>query len=91
MLSEVTGVNKLAKEQSIIFALNLTLIYRENGTGKTGYGRILKAPGFSYDQNNTILSNIFEAINPRDLRKLILRRMIARKYLFGKEKTEMMI
>ena len=60
MLSEVKGVNKLAKEQSITFAPNLTIIYGENGTGKTGYGRILKALGFSYDTNNTILSNIFE-------------------------------
>lgn len=58
-LSEVTGVNKLAKKQTITFAPNLTVIYGENGSGKTGYGRILKALGFSYDQNNTILSNIF--------------------------------
>ena len=65
MLSEVTGVNKLAKKQSITFAPNLTIIYGENGTGKTGYGRILKALGFSYDQNNTILSNIFKATEPQ--------------------------
>jgi len=64
-LSEVTGVNKLAKEQTITFAPNLTVIYGENGTGKTGYGRILKALGFSYDQNNTILSNIFGATEPQ--------------------------
>lgn len=64
-LSEVTGVNKLAKEQTIAFAPNLTVIYGENGTGKTGYGRILKALGFSYDQNNTILSNIFGATEPQ--------------------------
>lgn len=64
-LSEVTGVNKLAKEQTIAFAPNLTVIYGENGTGKTGYGRILKAIGFSYDQNNTILTNIFGATEPQ--------------------------
>lgn len=64
-LSEVTGVNKLAKEQTITFAPNLTVIYGENGTGKTGYGRILKALGFSYDQNNTILSNIFVDAEPQ--------------------------
>jgi recombinational DNA repair ATPase RecF len=64
-LSEVTGVNKLAKEQTIAFAPNLTVIYGENGTGKTGYGRILKALGFSYDQNNTILTNIFGATEPQ--------------------------
>lgn len=64
-LSEVTGVNKLAKEQTIAFAPNLTVIYGENGTGKTGYGRILKALGFSYDQNDTILTNIFGATEPQ--------------------------
>lgn len=58
-LSDVTGVNKLAKNQTIVFSPNITVIYGENGTGKTGYGRILKALGFSYDQNNTIHSNIF--------------------------------
>lgn len=64
-ISEVTGVNKLAKNQTIEFSPNLTVIYGENGTGKTGYGRILKALGFSYDQNNTILSNIFRATEPQ--------------------------
>jgi energy-coupling factor transporter ATP-binding protein EcfA2 len=64
-LSDVTGVNMLAKEQTIQFAPNLTVIYGENGTGKTGYGRILKALGFSYDQNNTILANIFGETEPQ--------------------------
>lgn len=58
-LSEVTGVNKLAKNQVIDFSPNITVIYGENGTGKTGYGRILKALGFSYDRDNKIYSNIF--------------------------------
>lgn len=58
-LSDVTGVNKLAKNQTIDFSPNITVIYGENGTGKTGYGRILKALGFSYDQNNTIYANVF--------------------------------
>lgn len=58
-LSDVTGVNKLAENQTIDFSPNITVIYGENGTGKTGYGRILKALGFSYDQNNTIYANVF--------------------------------
>ena len=64
-LSDITGVNKLAKEQIIAFTPNLTVIYGENGTGKTGYGRILKALGFSYDQNDTILTNIFSTAEPQ--------------------------
>lgn len=58
-LTEVVGVNKLAANQTINFSPNITVIYGENGTGKTGYGRILKALGFSYDRNNTIYSNVF--------------------------------
>ena len=58
-LSGITGVNRLAKNQTINFAKNITIIYGENGTGKTGYSRILKTLGFSYDSNNKILSNIF--------------------------------
>lgn len=65
MLSEVTGVNRLAKEQTIQFAPNISVIYGENGTGKTGYCRILMALGFSYDQNKNILSNIFGASEPQ--------------------------
>src|SRR5690606_37837256 len=44
-LSDVTGVNKLATGQVVNFSRNITVIYGENGTGKTGYGRILKALG----------------------------------------------
>ena len=58
-LSEVSGVNKLANQQTITFSPNLTVIYGENGTGKTGYSRILKSLGFSYDTTSKILSDIF--------------------------------
>lgn len=60
-LSNITGVNRLAKNQVINFSKNLSVIFGENGTGKTGYGRILKTLGFSYDSNNKILCNVFEA------------------------------
>src|SRR5690554_128930 len=64
-LSEITGVNKLAKNQTIEFAKNITIIYGENGTGKTGYSRILKTLGFSYDNNKTILSNVYATAEPQ--------------------------
>lgn len=64
-LSDITGVNRLAKNQTINFSKNLTVVFGENGTGKTGYGRILKTLGFSYDGNNKILSNIFGASQPK--------------------------
>lgn len=64
-LSAITGVNRLAKNQAVNFAKNITVIYGENGTGKTGYSRILKTLGFSYDNNKTILTNVYAAAEPQ--------------------------
>jgi energy-coupling factor transporter ATP-binding protein EcfA2 len=64
-LSDITGVNKLAKNQTLKFSKNITVIYGENGTGKTGYGRILKSLGFSYDPNNTVHPNIYGAVEAK--------------------------
>jgi len=64
-LSDITGVNRLAKNQRIEFSKNITVIYGENGTGKTGYSRILKTLGFSYDVNKTILPNIYLSDEPQ--------------------------
>lgn len=64
-ISDITGVNKLAKNQKVLFADNLTIIYGENGTGKTGYGRILRSLGFSYEQQTTIHHNIFTQTEPK--------------------------
>lgn len=64
-LSDVLGVNRLAKNQTINFSPNLTVIFGENGTGKTGYGRILKTLGFSYDTYNNILSDISKIVEPQ--------------------------
>ncbi|MGN6801234.1 MAG: AAA family ATPase [Ginsengibacter sp.] len=64
-LSAIRGVNRLAKNQTVNFAKNITVIYGENGTGKTGYSRILKTIGFSYDNNKSILSNVYAAAEPQ--------------------------
>ncbi|MEI6316369.1 MAG: AAA family ATPase [bacterium] len=64
-LSEVKGVNKLALDQTITFADNITVIYGENGSGKTGYGRILKALGYSYELYNNILCDITKPQEPQ--------------------------
>ncbi len=64
-LSEVSGINKLAKDQTIDFSKNVTVVYGENGSGKTGYGRILKALGYSYDPANIIYNDIYKAKEPR--------------------------
>ena len=41
-LSNVSGVNALSPGARIDFSKGLTILYGENGTGKTGYARILK-------------------------------------------------
>ena len=41
-LSNVSGVNALSPGATIDFNPGLTILYGENGTGKTGYARILK-------------------------------------------------
>ena len=41
-ISNVKGVNALVEGERIDFGLGLTLLYGENGMGKTGYARILK-------------------------------------------------
>jgi DNA repair ATPase RecN len=64
-LSDILGVNRLAKNQTINFSPNLTVVFGENGTGKTGYGRILKTLGFSYDSYNNILSDISKTAEPQ--------------------------
>jgi hypothetical protein len=41
-MAEVSGVNALTPGASIDFSPGLTILYGENGTGKTGYARVLK-------------------------------------------------
>ena len=41
-LSEVSGVNAIAGGQEIEFNPGLTVLFGENGAGKTGYARVLK-------------------------------------------------
>ena len=41
-LSEVANVNALAADQEIAFNPRMTVLYGENGAGKTGYVRVLK-------------------------------------------------
>jgi len=60
-VSGVSGVNRLASEQTLAFGKNLTIIYGENGSGKTGYGRILKQLGSCYDRETKIFPNVMDA------------------------------
>ena len=62
-LSDVKGVNALAEAGQIKFAPGLTLLFGENGTGKTGYSRILKTMAGSRSADD-ILPNVNLEGNP---------------------------
>ncbi len=56
-LENVEGVNALTENQTIEFGPNLTIIYGANGSGKSGYVRLLKNVFYSKAPEN-ILPNI---------------------------------
>lgn len=57
-LSDVTGVNALGTGNAIEPDPHLTILFGENGTGKTGYSRIFKALAESRTVDKKILGNI---------------------------------
>jgi len=58
-MSDIKGVNKLAENQTLDFSKNITVVYGENASGKSGYSRILKALGQSYGKETKVLCNVY--------------------------------
>lgn len=58
-IKDIENVNALAKGQSISLSKKLTIIYGGNGTGKSGYIRLLNN-AFSSRGDKNILPNVFE-------------------------------
>jgi energy-coupling factor transporter ATP-binding protein EcfA2 len=71
------GVNALAENQTLNFASSLTVVYGDNGAGKTGYIRILKSACRARGQEN-ILGNVVSGTSP-------LAPVVAIKYKVGTE------
>lgn len=69
-LSEVRGVNALVSGAVIEPHDGLTILYGENGTGKTGYSRIFKALAGSRTADAQILSDVSQAA-PESQRALV--------------------
>lgn len=64
-LSEVEGVNALASAQRMTFEpTGVTVIFGFNGSGKSGYARILKALGHARHRETRILPNAFSDEQP---------------------------
>ncbi len=58
-IHSIVGVNALIPNQSINFALDgLTVIYGENGAGKSGYARVLKHACHAREKAEIILSDV---------------------------------
>ena len=61
-LADVKHANALAENQQLnLSADGLTIIYGDNGAGKSGYARILKNCGRARRRDGSIRSNVFEA------------------------------
>ena len=58
-INHVRGVNALAENQKIEFQPNLTVVYGDNGAGKSGYTRILKQACKARGVEE-ILGNVFD-------------------------------
>jgi energy-coupling factor transporter ATP-binding protein EcfA2 len=58
-MSDIKGVNKLVENQTLDFSKNITVVYGENASGKSGYSRILKALGQSYEKETKVLCNVY--------------------------------
>lgn len=71
------GVNALAEDQTLKFSPGLTVVYGDNGAGKTGYIRILKSACRARGPEN-ILGNVVSDATP-------LAPVVAIKYKVGAE------
>ena len=65
------GINALAEDQSLKFSSNgLTLVYGDNGSGKSGYVRVLKNACRSRDAKQEILRNVNSNANTAQSAKI---------------------
>lgn len=69
-LEDIEGVNALAPNQTIEFNAGLTILFGENGAGKTGYARVLKQLA-AVRTAEPILPNVHDTTAPQDLKAKI--------------------
>ena len=62
-ISNLHNINALAKGQSLEFGPNLTAIFGVNGSGKSGYARVLGSAGFTRGDEE-IIPDITKPFNP---------------------------
>lgn len=69
-LEDIEGVNALAPNQTIEFNAGLTILFGENGAGKTGYARVLKQLA-AVRTAEPILPNVHDTTASKDLKAKI--------------------
>ena len=72
-LEGIEGVNALAPNQTINFNPGLTVLFGENGAGKTGYARVLKQLA-AVRTAERILPNVHDATASKDLKASVTYR-----------------
>lgn len=64
-IKDVKGINALKENQSIPISNHLTIIYGDNGVGKSGYIRIMNNTFLSRGDKN-IIENIYSSTKPKE-------------------------
>src|SRR5699024_11581369 len=60
-IKNINNVNAIENNSSLLFGhRGISVIYGENGAGKSGYARILKRACKAKDSQERIISNVFE-------------------------------
>lgn len=74
-IEKLTGINALAPEQKLEFAKSgLTVIYGDNGSGKSGYVRVLKHACRTRDRGTKILRDIEDTGDTPQTAKIVFLR-----------------
>lgn len=63
-LRDVVGVNALAAGQTVDFDKNLTILFGQNGSGKTGYARIIKRAAGARSREDILRNVASDATSP---------------------------
>lgn len=82
-IEDPTGINALATDQTLEFAKNgLTVIYGDNGSGKSGYVRILKHACRTRDRGTAILRDVEDTATTPQTANIVFARGAAEDH-FG--------
>ena len=82
-IRELSNINNLVEGGGVDFAsTGLTVIYGENGAGKSGYSRILKKCCRSRDKNCEILENVYSKSDTPQSAKLLFNDGACQEFLW---------